>query len=378
MVALLLPTLGWAQKEDCEQTIARATDEFNAGHFYSIPAILNECLKNFSREQKQRAFLLLTQTYLLLDDPIGAQRSFLEILMANPEFIPDEQLHVIDIVYLSKRFTATPIFSWMVSAGSNVSPVRVIRDIDVAATYVNQKANEHYNLKPGYHIGVAGEYSYHDHYTLRLGMDYLHTAYRSLSEHFDFDTKEFIDRQTWINFPLYVGYADHIGKYRPYGYAGYSLARMLSDRGSIALEKVTSRIEDDINGEKKIVKEKFPVSSPNLNLVDSRNKINQSLIFGGGLKYKIGLDFVFAELRYSVGLKNITKTNRLYGNYKFDQTSEKYVKSFEPPSAYTHVDDYFRLDNLSISFGFLRPLYKPRELKKARTMGVLRKMKKSK
>src|SRR5688572_22877137 len=108
LFAFLFPTLTQAQKRDCEQTIAYATDEFNAGHFYAVPSILDSCLNGFNRDQKQRAQLLLTQTYLLLDDPIGAQRSYLDVLSANPEFIPDEQLHAIDIVYLSKRFTATP------------------------------------------------------------------------------------------------------------------------------------------------------------------------------------------------------------------------------------------------------------------------------
>jgi hypothetical protein len=40
-----------------------------------------------------------------------------------------------------------------------------------------------------------------------------------------------------------------------------------------------------------------------------------------------------------------------------------------------HVDDYFRLDNLALSIGFLRPLYKPRELKRARTKSVMRQLK---
>src|SRR5688500_7756209 len=109
LIAILIPLVGKSQRTDNEQTIARATEEFNAGHFYSVPSILvNDSLNNFSREQKQRAFLLLTQTYLLLDDPFGTKNSFLEVLSANPEFIADEKLHAIDIVYLSKRFTATP------------------------------------------------------------------------------------------------------------------------------------------------------------------------------------------------------------------------------------------------------------------------------
>lgn len=370
LLAILVPTLGWAQKMDCEQTIAYATEEFNAGHFYSIPAILSECLNNFSREQRQRAYLLLTQTYLLLDDPIGAEKSFLEILSANPEFVADEQLHAIDIVYLSKRFTATPKFSWFVQAGSNISFARVILNNDLDP-YKNgsKKIKKDYGVRPGYHFGLGGEYSFNDNIKFRIESDYQHTVYSNSVVYFRKDVKNFIDRQSWISIPLYVAYSDNIGKYRPYGYAGYAFSALLNDRGSISFKNVN--YEGDAT-------DIFEVQSPDLNFSDRRNKFNQALIFGGGVKCKVGLDFIFAELRYSAGLKNIVNSDRLYGNYAYDRLSGQWINTFSPTAEYAHIDDFFRLDNLSISFGFLRPLYKPRELKRARTKGILRKINKSK
>ena len=363
LIAVLIPGSVRAQTAnmDCEQTIAYATDEFNAGHFYSISSILNDCLKSFTREQKQRAFLLLTQTYLLLDDPIGAERSFLEILSANPEFLADEKAHPIDIVYLSKRFTATAKFSWFVGAGSNVSPVRVIRDLDVAAD-----ETEKYGLRAGYSLGAGGEYSYNDNIKFRAEVNYLHTTYRADALGYNnLDEKTFIDRQTWINLPLYVSYSDNYGTYRPYVYVGYSFSRLLADKGSITLRNING-----IGDETEFVE----WESPDIDMTVRRNELNQSLIFGGGLKYKIGLDFVFAEVRYSAGLRNIVSKENLYGNHAFDQTSPEWVASMTPVSA-VHVDDLLRLDNIAINIGFLRPLYKPRELKRVRTKGVLRKIK---
>jgi opacity protein-like surface antigen len=346
---------------DCEQTIAYATEEFNAGHFYGIPSILNECLKSFTREQKQRAFLLLTQTYLLLDDPIGAERSFLEILSANPEFVADEQLHAIDIVYLSKRFTATPKFSWFVGTGVNVSPVRLIMDLDIA-----KDETEKYTFRAGYSLGAGAEYSYNDNIRVRAEVNYLHTTYRAEAIRYNkSDEKTFTDRQTWINVPLTVGYSDNDGTYRPYVYAGYSFSRLLADKGSVTLRNIDG-VGEDI--------EIVPWESPDLNMTERRNKLNQSLIFGGGIKYKIGLDFVFAEVRYSAGLRNIVNRDNLYANHTFDQKSPEWVASMAPASS-VHVDDLMRLDNIAITFGFLRPLYKPRELKRVRTKGVLRKIK---
>lgn len=375
LLGILIPQYGRTQQTiDCEQTIAMATEEYNAGHFYNVPSVLNECLRRFNRDQRQRAFLLLTQTYLLLDDPIGAQRSYLEVLWANPEFVPDEKLHAIDIVYLSKRFTATPKFSWFVGAGTNVSPVRVIYDLDIAAD-----AEESYLLRPGYNVGAGAEYSYDDNIKVRVEANFFQSAYKTRAlEYFHLDRKTFVDRQTWFNVPFYVCYSDNIGKYRPYGFVGYSVSRLLADKGSIMLEKI-DEIREPANGEgeqpRMMETETFEVSSPDFNFFERRNPLNHAVIFGGGIKYKVGLDFVFAELRYSAGLKNMVNVDQGYGNHTFDRTSGEWVLSSTPASAFMHVDDLFRLDNLAITFGFLRPLYKPRELKRVRTKSVLRKMK---
>jgi hypothetical protein len=371
-LSILIPRFAWSQQTDCEATITRATDEFNAGHFYSIPAILNECLNSFSREQKQRAYLLLTQTYLLLDDPIGAEKSYLEILRANPEFVADDQLHPIDVVYLSKRYTATPKFSLFVGGGSNVSPMRVIYDLNI----MDPKSKK-YTFRPGYHFGVGGEYSFDDHIRFRLELNYLHTTYKAQAlDYSGKDTKALIDRQTWLNLPIYVGYADNAGPYRPYLYAGYSFSRLFGDNASIAIAKVTTTVDqDDVAKEQS---ESFPVESPDFKFKMRRTDLNQSLIFGGGVKYKLGLDFLFVDARYSVGLKNIVRPEAALGDYSYDQVSDQWVFSFSPGSEYAHRDDYLRLDNIALTIGYIHPLYQPRELKRARTRGVLRKMKRSK
>lgn len=381
LMAIWMPHQAWAQTTDCpdaEQTIALATAEFEAGHFYSVSGILSPCLGKFNRDQRQRAHLLLTQTYLLLDDPIGAQRSYLEVLSANPEFIPDEQLHSIDVVYLSKRFTATPKVSWFVGGGSNVSPVRLILDLDAA-----EDNGEKYTLRAGYHFGGGGEYSYNDNIKVRLGVNYLHTTYRSEAvgtfklgiDSLYGDTKTFIDRQTWVNVPLTIHYSDNTGIYRPYVYAGFSVSKLFSDRASITVENAGPD-RNATEGEEATFST-LTVESPTFDFTDRRNDFNQSLMFGAGVKYKVGLDFVFAEIRYSAGLKNIVNPDKRLGNYAYDRVSDQWRASLEPIAHYRHTDDLLRLDNIMITVGFLRPIYKPRELKRARTKGVLRKMNKA-
>jgi hypothetical protein len=68
------------------------------------------------------------------------------------------------------------------------------------------------------------------------------------------------------------------------------------------------------------------------------------------------------DVRYAAGLWNVTRQN----NARFEITQWPYFS------------DDFRIDNVSLSVGYIKPLYKPRKLKRARSKSVLRKITKDK
>lgn len=366
-----------AQADDCELTITRAVEEYNAGHFYAIPSLLEPCLAKFSTEQRQRVYLLLTQTYLLMDDPIGAKQSYLSVLRANPEFLPDTAVHTIDVIYLSRKFTATSIFSWFAKAGTNVSQVRVIHDL---STIGETSASERYDLRFGYQASVGGDLAITEKISARAELGFLQSSYKHTAKNFFvFDSKQFVDRQSWITLPLSIAYSDHLGKYRPYGYAGFSFQYLVADRGDITItnNRPAGSSNEELTGIEE--RENTPEESPQINMMYKRNRLNQAIFAGGGMKVKIGLDFIFFDVRYSMGLKNVVSESNAYADYSQSTNeylySPEHVISMDPVTRYMHVDDYFRLDNLSFSVGFLRPLYKPRELKRARTKSVMKQLK---
>jgi hypothetical protein len=365
----------FAQTEDCELTLNKAEDEFAAGHFYIIPSLINNCLSSFSKEQRQRAYLLLSETYLLLDDPIGAKQSYLQLLNANPKFLPDTATHPIDLIYFSRRFTATAIFSWYAKIGSNVSPIRVIYDRDA---FGQTDAKEEYNLMAGYHAGVGGDYYLTEKIGVRAELNFLFTGFKHASSNYfnstlygTSDRKEVTNRQSWISLPLMLTFSDDLGKYRPYAYAGYAFHYLLTDRANIiTMDQKPGSSENVENNQE----------SPTYDFIYKRNRFNQSILAGGGLKVKVGLDFLFVDVRYNMGLKNIVNPKGDYGDYENFSGNEQlnsteFLRTLEPIALYSHVEDYFKMDNFSLSFGFIRPLYKPRELKNARTKSVLRRMK---
>lgn len=351
--ALLAGSSAYSQ-DDCETTITQANQEFEAGHFLNIPAILDKCRKQFNADQRQRANLLLTQTYLILDDPIRARASYLEVLRANPEFVAEENILPAELVLLSKSFTATPIFAWFLKIGGNVTPVRTIHDLHA---FGQENVREEYSLKPGYQVGGGGDFYLSKNIAFRGDITYSYQAYQHTTKnYFQRDTKTFDETMGWINGSLSVMYTKDLGKYRPYGYAGYGASYLLRDRARIQSVRVSAS-QDGPKEDK---------TSPDVDFLSKRNRFNSSIIIGGGVKGKFGLQFLFIDVRYAFGLRNVVKTSSLYGDNELDPLSPEYLDSSNPTVLYNHVDDLFRLDNLSISIGVIQPFYNPRELKRPR------------
>ncbi len=363
-----------AAQDGCEVTLNMATDEFNTGHFYGVPELIGPCLDGGqNREWRQRAYLLLTQAYLLLDDPIGAKNSYLKVLEANPEYVPNADRDPIDLVYFSTKFTTSPLFSLFSSTGGNISLIKVLKDVGTFPQNpeFESSISKKYSLRPGFQIGAGVEWHYDENLSATVGIDYVRSAYKkTTSKIFGRDKIEIVDRQNWFRLPIAVKFSDHVGKYRPYGYIGFSFDYLTSDKATI-----TTVNNDSLTGPNPFNSQTS--ESPPRNFTSKRNRFNQSIFIGGGVKYKLGLNYAFIDLRYSLGLRNIVDDKKLYYEYDgADKTSDSFLKKGESVFAAGYVDDLFRMNNLMISIGYIHPLYKPRELKRAKTKSILRRIKK--
>ena len=346
-----------SKETDCEQILIQAADEFNAGRYYGLPSLLQNCIDkgNFSNEQKVRAYLLLAQAYLILDDPIAADDSYLKLLQADPEFEASISQHPIDIYYLSKKFIATPVFTPHLRIGFNTSLSRTIYPTNTSGTPLDIKNP----LKIGIQVGGGVDWNIDTHWSLCIEGNYAYKAFKKQSEYFfDSDQQTIVEKQNWLDIPMYIKYADDSGKIRPFGYAGFAVNLLWSARGPDWLLK-----NNNSDGKGSAQEANGPAEV----LTPKRNLFNTSLVFGGGAKYKIGKDFVYADLRYMAGLTNLTNLENNYydkdGN--FDLANTKYAE----------VSDLFRLDNLSISFGYIHPIYNPRKKSKPRLTTLFKKKK---
>ncbi len=355
LVCLILASRVFAQDKDCEQVLAEADDEFQAGRFYGIPSMLMSCLdRGFSNEQKVRAYLILTQTYLILDDPIAADDSYLKLLKADPEYVANPARDPIDVYYLSKKFTTTPVITPHIRLGFNTSRPHAIEEITTSGTPLNRKEI----LKVGFQFGVGFDLNINNNWSLCAEGNFSYKAFkRTTSGYSKLDVQEMEEKHTGFDIPLYIKYSDDSGKVRPFGYAGFAIGVLTSSSLSLQFNDNTTASPDSEVGIKQ-------TSGPNEKVAFKRNFLNKSLVFGGGVKYKIGRDFVYADLRYMLGLSNFTKPDKNY--YTQDG-------AFDPSiTNYQFVSDFFRLDNLSLSFGYIHPIYNPRKKTKPRVRSLFK------
>jgi hypothetical protein len=331
-----------AQDKDCEQTLNQADDEFKAGRFFGIPSMLKPCLESgFSDEQKVRAYLILTQAYLILDDPISAEDSYLKLLKADPEYVANPARDPIDVYYLSKKFTSTPVFTPHLRLGLNISRPRMIYENSTSGIPLDRKEI----FKVGFQFGAGLDWNIDNNWSICAELNYSGKAYkRETTGYSQDDYQELTERQGGFDIPLYVKYSADSGRIRPFGYVGFAINLITSANASLLFDNYTP------SNPSAGIKE---TTGPTEIIDFKRNFFNQSLVFGGGVKYKIGKDFIYADLRYMAGLSNLTKTDQIY-----------YTKNgaFDPAiTNYQYVSDFFRLDNLSVSVGYIHPIYDPRK-----------------
>lgn len=361
ILGMLVITKGLAQdKCDPEITLTLATEEFNAGHFYGIEGILKPCVSNrtFTKEQLVRAYQLLTQTYLILENPTAAEESYLNLLGANPEYICNPERDPIDVVYLSKKFTATPIFSWFVHASGNSSIPRIIKDHQI-----NVGSRQQYSLKPRWSAGGGIIWNYNDRLTAELGLDFSSNAFGFYEDQiFTDDHLTMTESQLSLQMPLSIKYTHVREGISPYVYTGLSGSLLLSSNQSFLFVDRTPGATAGEGLEQS--------SELELNNKFRRDVFNRAAHVGAGFRWKYKLDYLFVDVRYSFGLNNIVRNDNLVRD-----RSDIFTTSVSALKV-GYVDDYFRLDQAMVTIGYIKPLYKPRKLKRARTTkGVLKDVK---
>jgi hypothetical protein len=341
-----------AQK-NCEETLNEAQLEFTEGRFYNLPGLLKNCLNNgFSKEQKFRAYYLLTQAYLVLDKHMEAENSYIMLLKMNPEFVASIARDPVELYYLSKKFTSQPKFNWHASLGINTSFVTTLADV---STYSSKPTNTS-TLPIGIPVLAAGmDFNINKNLSICTEINFSQKVHSAEDKGiFTYDAIVRDERSIWIDLPVYLKYQLDTGRLRPFFYAGYALNGLVSSTATL------SSTDGAADNTKRLVQ------GVDVDFTHGRNAFTNSLVIGSGVKFKWSKSFFYVDFRYLVGLNNLVKIDNNF--YNKDGSLSDAI------TTYGYVNQLFRMDNLSVRFGYILPHYNPRRLKTTNPKSFIQKV----
>ena len=330
-------------QDQCAIALNEAEDKYEQGRLYEVPDLIRSCLKDgFSQEEKIRAYRLLTLSYLFLDYYEEADTAYLNLLKLSPEYSTNDELDPMEIINHHQKFTTEPIYYLTIGKlGLNFSQANVLLDYSLSQSFNN---SEKYSTVLGFHAGFGAEMVIYENLHLSGEFFLSRKSLRLTDSHWDFYKTNLDINHTEIELPLMLKYNILKGNVIPFASAGISPSLL-----------VESNIQN-IEGVYKSADEEFPLQTlPEINTAKFKNHFNYSLLLGGGINYKVGLNYLVFEARYSIGMLNVSDTKNRWR----EDFMEAYNLKF--PSGY--VDDDFKINNLSILVGFVKPIYKPRKIK---------------
>ena len=313
-----------------------AKAEFEDGHLEIISSILNDCLSgnDLNDDQKVDAYRLLTISNLYLDKHYEAEQSFMKLLEIDHEYriLPTDP---VELQYLSKKFITTPIFSFSGKLGANMSKVTVLNRNTVSTESDN---NWKYTPKFGFNVLAGMDLHFNKVVSLNIELELSSRSYLYTDVLFASEPQEI--EQTRINLqgslPVSLKFTYPGETYYPYIYGGYSPSyTFISDANN-----------------KRDPEESAAVDAPSFSLLGNTKAFSHSLVFGIGVKRRFKYNYIFADLRYRMGM-----TNMLDEKNQFDVTNQEIKAAIFRD---LQLGDDYKWHSFELTVGFILPKYKVR------------------
>jgi len=149
---------------------------------------------------------------------------------------------------------------------------------------------------------------------------------------------DFYETQNRLHIPVLLNYCFlQRGSLKPCIHMGVDGGLLLSASGQAQRVYTNSTIAYD------------PINVTDVNLLEGRRRINLWVTVGGGFTYGVGPGDFFLNIDYHLNLLN-----------QIGPGNERFYNHDLVFAAY-HLDDDFLLNNLSITAGYMFPLYRPKK-----------------
>ncbi len=334
----MLPIVPLKAQDDCLNTLKQAKQLYEKGLIDQIPKILSACMQSgFTRAQRIEAYKLIILSYLFDDNQFEAEKSMDEFLRKFPEYevMPNDP---VEFVYLFESYKTSLLYSLNIFAG----PTFTTRNVRESYTTLDQNQTKLTDQPgTGFQFGIGISRNLRKSLSLNVDLIYSNHKYnysRTSDIQLGTDKLQFvkisvIEKTDQICLPVSLSYVFGKGNLEYFLRLGGELG--LITKSDISLERSSNAID---------------LTENNYNIMDQFNRYYCAALAGVGLQYKVPRGFLILDIRYHVGLNNMTISSKRYSDPVL-------------VSKYYYLDDDFALNYLSVNIGYNFSIYQSRKKK---------------
>lgn len=336
IVLIFLAASGYSQNS-CAEKLEKAEELYESGQINKVESYLMSCLeKGFSKQEKARAYRLLTLCNLYYNNDKEAEKNFLELLRVDKEYKIKES-DPSEFVALRQEYRTAPVFITGIKFGIGILDFYSIKNYNDINSI---SSNGSYNLDNLFIIGLSFETPVFKDFSATYEFYFNNYAYNFNNVILDYANVSIDESVSNIDIPLLLQWNILKKDFVPYVNIGTSLNYLISSKASYTrTDEDGSQYRTPLKGEEDIT--------------DSRNRFNYSLTGGVGFRWKnvIGNGYLTFDIRYS-----------RYFNDFVDYSN----RAANPEIVYNALttDNGFKIQNTQFLIGYKLPFYIPKYKKK--------------
>jgi hypothetical protein len=150
---LFIGTLAFGQT--WSQKLGAAERDYEEGRLANIPQRLQGGFElptkegGYSKEERIRAFKLITQVYIFIDDELNSEVYLVQLLKADKEHKLDPRVDPAELYFLYEQFRTKPILRIGLRVGTNKSFPQVLQSFSTSNTLTTKKLYNGVGDPPG-------------------------------------------------------------------------------------------------------------------------------------------------------------------------------------------------------------------------------------
>lgn len=324
-------------QESCGEKLKRAEELYEAGQIDKISGMLQPCLeKGFSKEERIRAYRLLTLSNLYYNEDQKAVEAMNNLLKVNPEY----KIRMSDpseFVTLHHAFRTKPVLIAGVKTSFGFYDFYEVQNYNDINTAPYNGVYQPYN---SYGLGLSLEFPIVWQISLGIEFYYSLSSYNYETLIMDYARISFTENIQSIDVPVFLQYTILENDFAPYVNAGVAVNYLLGSQADFKREDAAGTIYRE------------PLTSQ-IDLTSSRNTYNYAISAAAGFRWKnfLGRGYLTFDIRYSRYLNNLV---------------EPVDRAENPEAIYSFftTDNALKFQNTQFMLGYKFPLYIPRYRKK--------------